>query len=128
MPSLWTPDDLRRIGSADELRIAVKRADGTPRRGLPIWVVCAGEQVYVRTWYRRSTGWFAHVLESHRAGIRVPGLEADVAVEEVAAGPDQLRREVDAAYRAKYGRYGASTVENMVSDAAAATTLRLSPE
>ena len=128
MADSWTPDDIRRIASAGELEIAVKRADGTLRRWLPIWVVCVGEQVYVRTWYRRETGWFGHVVDSHRACIRVPGLQADVAVEEIAAGPEQLRADIDAAYRAKYGRYGASTVERMVADAAADTTLRLSPE
>jgi hypothetical protein len=129
MTAFWTPDDIQRIGAADELEIAAKDADGTLRRWVPIWVVCVGEQVYVRTWYRRDTGWFAHVLGSHRACIRVPGLQADVAVEDVAAtGPDQLRVDIDAAYRAKYGRYGASTVEKMVADAAADTTLRLSPE
>ena len=129
MTAFWTPDDIQRIGAADELEIAAKNADGTLRRWLPIWVVCVGEQVYVRTWYRRDTGWFAHVLDSHRARIRVPGLQADVTVEDVAtAEPDQLRVNIDAAYRAKYGRYGASTVEKMVADAAAETTLRLSPE
>ena len=128
MAESWTPDDIRRIGSAGELEIAAKRADGTLRRWLPIWVVCVGEQVYVRTWYRRDTGWFGHVLESHRACIRVPDLQADVVVEDIGAGPDQLRADIDAAYRAKYGRYGASTVERMVADPAVAATLRLSPE
>ena len=56
--AIWTPDDIRRIGSADELQIAAKRTDGTLRRWLPIWVVCIGEHVYVRTWYRRNTGWW----------------------------------------------------------------------
>jgi ubiquinone/menaquinone biosynthesis C-methylase UbiE len=123
----WLPDDIRRIGSADELEIAVKRADGSPRRGLPIWVVCVGDQVYVRTWYRRNTGWFAHVLDSRRAVVRVPGVETDVLVEEVGAGSAELRAEIDAAYHSKYGRYGTSGVGPMVADAAAATTLRLSP-
>jgi len=40
------------------MQIAAKRADGTLRRWLPIWVVCIGEHVYVRTWYRRNTGWW----------------------------------------------------------------------
>ena len=128
MTAFWTPDDIQRIGAADELEIAAKDADGTLRRWLPIWVVCVGEQVYVRTWYRRDTGWFAHVLNSHRASIRVPGLQADVAVEDVAVGPDQLRVDVDSAYRSKYGRYGSSTVERMVAAEAAATTLRLTPD
>jgi hypothetical protein len=128
MAAFWTADDIRRIGSAEELQIAARRADGTLRRWLPIWVVCVDEQVYVRTWYRRNTGWFAHVLDSRRACVRVPGLQADVAVEDVGAGPDRLRMDIDAAYRAKYEPYGTSTVENMVAAAAAAATLLLSPE
>jgi hypothetical protein len=79
----------------------------------------------VRTWYRRDTGWFGHVLASRQARIRVPGLEADVAVEDVGAGPPGLRAGIDAAYRAKYGRDGGT--ERMVAPEAVAATLRLSP-
>jgi len=81
--------------------------------------------VYVRTWYRRDTGWFGHVLRSHRARIRVPGLEADVTVEDVGEGPAELGESVDTAYRTKYGSAGS---ESMVTASAAATTLRLNPE
>jgi hypothetical protein len=69
----WPPEELERIGRADDLRIAVKRADGTLRRWVPIWVVDVGGQAYVRTWYRRDDGWFGHVLDSRRARIRAPG-------------------------------------------------------
>jgi hypothetical protein len=124
----WSPKELERIGSADELQIAVKRADGTLRRWTPIWVVRVGEQVYVRTWHRRGSGWFGHVLRSRRARIRVPGLEVDVAVEDVGEGTAQLRAGIDAAYRTKYRRYGSSSVEPMVEAAAAAATLQLTPE
>ena len=126
MTVTWSPDDLARIDSAHELEIAVKRADGTLRRWVPIWVVCAGEQVYVRTWHRRETGWFGHVLLSRRARIRVPGLQADVAVADVGEGAAQLRVDIDAAYRTKYRRYGSSSVDAMVSAAAAAATLQIS--
>jgi hypothetical protein len=124
----WSPEELERVGSADELQIAVKRADGTLRRWTPIWVVRVGEQVYVRTWSRRESGWFGHVLHSRRARIRVPGLEVDVAVEDVGEATAQLRARIDAAYRTKYRRYGSSSVEPMVAVAAAAATLQLSPE
>jgi hypothetical protein len=124
----WLKEEIRRIGAFDELHIAVQRADGSRRRWLPIWVVCVGDQVYVRTWYRRDTGWFGQVLASRRAGIRVPGLEATVAVDDVGARPASLRAEVDAAYLAKYGHYGTSAVAPMVTDTAAATTLRLIPD
>ena len=87
MTTAWSAGELERIGGAEELRIATRRADGTPRREVPVWVVRAGDQVYVRTWYRRDTGWFGHALRSHRACIRVPGLEADVTVEDVGEGP-----------------------------------------
>ena len=126
MTDSWTPEELQRIGAAHELQIASRRADGTLRRWVPIWVLSAGEQVYVRTWYRRDTGWFGHVLSARRARIRVPGLEADVAVEDIGAGPPDLHADIDAAYRAKYGRDGGT--ERMVNAEAAAATLRLSPD
>ena len=127
MTASWSSEQLKRIDESDELQIASRRADGTVRPFVPIWVVSAGGQVYVRTWYRRTTGWFGHVLETGRARVRVPGLEADVVVEDVGGGSGQLRASVDEAYRMKYGRYGQTTVGQMVSDAAAAATLRLIP-
>ena len=123
----WSPAELERIGRAEELQIAAKRADGTLGRAVPIWVVRVGGQVFVRTWYRRDNGWFGRVVGSRRARIRVPGLEADIAVEDVGGDEGELRASVDAAYRAKYGRYGETTVERMVTDDAAAATLRLVP-
>jgi hypothetical protein len=126
MTATWTPEELQRIGAAHELEIASRRADGTLRGWVPIWAVSTGGQVYVRTWYRRDTGWFGQVLTSRRARIRVPGLEADVAVEDVGESTPDLRAEIDAAYSAKYGRHGGT--ERMVTDEAAAATLRISPD
>ena len=91
---------------------------------MPIWVVCVGDGVYVRTWRRRDTGWFGRVLASRRARVRVPGVDASVSVEDV-GGDAGTHAGVDAAYRAKYGRYGSTTVDRMVNDDAAATTLQL---
>ena len=90
MTASWSPDELRLMDAAGELRIAVKRSDGSLRRWVPIWVVCAGGQVYVRTWYRRDTGWFGDALRSRRARIRVPGLEADVTIEDIGDASTQV--------------------------------------
>jgi Uncharacterized protein conserved in bacteria (DUF2255) len=84
------------MGAAEELRIAGRGSDGTLGRWTPIWVVCAGGQVYVRTWYRRDSGWFGRVLDSRRARIRVDGMEADVAVEDVGEGPAGVRAGIPA--------------------------------
>ncbi len=117
----WTPEQLARVDAARELEIAVRRADGTLRPWTPIWVVHVGGDLYVRTWYRRDTGWFGLAVSTRRARVRVPGVEVDVHIEDVGVGPSALRENVDDAYRDKYG--GGST-GNMVGDAAA-TTLRL---
>jgi hypothetical protein len=124
MTAPWSPDELRLMNAAGELRIAVKRSDGSLRRWVPIWVVCAGGQVYVRTWYRRDTGWFGHALRSRRARIRVPGLEADVTIEDIGDASTQVTTDVDAAYRTKYGGGAGS----MVTATATATTLLLNHE
>lgn len=121
----WPPDELERINVARELRIA-NRPTGRPSpAAVPIWAVCVGGQVYVRTWYRRTSGWFGGVVDSRRAHIDVPGLAADVAVEDLGEGTPRLRAAIDDAYRAKYGHSGGA--ESMITDTAAATTLRLEP-
>ena len=123
--STWSSEELEWINAAGELDIAVQRADGSLRRWTPIWVVCVDRPAYVRTWYRRDTGWFGQALRSRRARIRVPGLEVNVAVEDVGEGAAERRASIDAAYTVKYGNSGSSS---MVTVTAAATTLRLTPE
>jgi hypothetical protein len=127
-PLPWSPEQLQRFGASDELEIAVRRTDATLGRWVPIWVVCVGEHVFVRTWHRRLNGWFGDVLRSQRARIRVGDVCADVTVTDVGEDSPDLRAGVDNAYLSKYSHYGHTTVERMVSDPAAATTLRLTPE
>lgn len=132
MTARWTPDELDLLARATELEIAVRRGDGTLRRWTPIWVVRVGERVYVRSWYRRSTGWFGHAVSGGAVRVRVPGLESDVVVTDLGAGPEGVGAAdgagaavgVDDAYAAKYGEQGAAS---MVTPAATATTLRLDP-
>jgi hypothetical protein len=120
----WSTEELDAIGSARELEISVKRPDGRLRPWTPIWVVSVDEQVYVRSWYRRETGWFGDAVLARRAHIRVLGMAATVTVEDLGQAGTPLQPGVDAAYRAKYG----PGAESMVSAAAAATTLRVTPD
>jgi hypothetical protein len=121
----WSAEELDLLDAARELQIAVRRDNGNLWSFMPIWVVCVGTQVYVRSWHRRDTGWFGRALETRRARIRVPGLEADVAIDDIGRGTSELAPDIDAAYRTKYGEGGAAS---MVTSAAAATTLRLNRE
>jgi hypothetical protein len=99
MTGAWPAEAMQAIVKAEELEIAARRADGTLRGWVPIWVVGVGGRIYVRTWHRRDTGWFGQVLNSRRARIRVPDLEADVAVDDIGEREADLRADVDAAYR-----------------------------
>lgn len=119
----WSRDELERIGNAQELRIAPRLADGSLRRPVPIWVVRAGDDLYVRAAYGSGSGWHRAAGASHEARIRAGGVEKDVTVEEATDAVNDL---VDDGYRSKYARYP-SIVENLVDADHRASTLRLVP-
>jgi hypothetical protein len=117
----WTPEQLGGLHRTAELEVAVRRPDGHEGRWTPVWVVVVGEQVLLRTWQRRDTGWYGGVLRTGAAHVRIPGMRAEVVVEPADA---RSRAAVDKAYAAKYGREGA---RSMITEEAAASTLRLTP-
>lgn len=121
----WSEEHLRRLDDAHELEIATRRPDDTLRGWVPIWVVCQDGRVYLRTWHRRSTGWYGNALETRSARVRTPGPEADVSTADVGAD-EELRAAVDGAYRVKYGP--GDSVDGMVSEQSGATTLQLLPQ
>ncbi len=47
----WTDEELSRIGDAEELQLASERPDGTMRQYVTMWVVRAGDDLYVRSAY-----------------------------------------------------------------------------
>ncbi|HMI69787.1 MAG TPA: DUF2255 family protein [Solirubrobacteraceae bacterium] len=114
----WTSEELDRIGTAQELQVASLRADGTLRQPVTIWVIREGDDLYVRSWRGRSGAWYRGVQERH-------GVDKDV--DFIAVDDEELNQLIDAAYRAKYGRYGSSYVEPMTSGETRTTTLRLEP-
>lgn len=121
----WTSEELNRIGTSEELRIAALRPDGTLRKSVIIWVVRVGNDLYVRSVKGHEGAWFRGVRARHEGRIQAGGLMRDVTfVEE----PDPvINEQVDAAYRAKYDRYGPSIVGTIVSPEARSATIRLTP-
>ena len=120
----WTSNELDKIGTAEELEIAPLRSDGTMRKPTTIWVVRVGNDLYVRSAYGSSSGWFRGAQVRHEGRIRAGGVEKDVTFVDADPG---LNNQIDEAYRKKYRQYAATYVEPMVSAQVRATTIRLVP-
>jgi hypothetical protein len=120
----WTAEELNKIGSAEELRIATLRRDGTLRRPVIIWVVPLGSNLYVRCVNGRKGAWFRGVLSRHEGRIWAGGMEQDVTfVEEIDSG---INDKIDEAYLTKYQRYP-QWVAPMVTPEVRAATIKLVP-
>jgi hypothetical protein len=98
----WSSDELNRIGAAEEVRIATRRTDGTLRKPVIVWIVRAGDKLYVRSVKGRNAAWFRGVQARHEGSLQADGVDKDVDSVEVA---DNNQDRVDAAYRSKYARY-----------------------
>lgn len=120
----WTAEELNKIGTTDEVQIAPSRPDGTLHPYTTIWIVRSDDDLYVRSYRGRAGGWFRHALQSHEGRVRADGVERDVTFREA---PDTDNDLIDRAYRTKYGGYGRTYVDPMVSPTATATTLRIDP-
>ena len=121
----WTSNELDNIGTAEELRIASLRSDGTLRNMVTIWVVRLGDYLYVRSVNGRTSAWFRGVQTRHEGHIRASGVDKDVTfVEE--PNPD-INDQVDGVYRTKYRRYAASIISHITSPEARSATIKLLP-
>lgn len=119
----WTSDELGKIGNAEELEIAPRRADGTWQKPVTIWVVRVGDDLYVRSYRGDAGAWYRGARVRHEGRIQAGGVEQEVAfVEETDPG---IQKQIDAAYRSKYRRHEARDVDPMVTDPVCATTLKL---
>lgn len=120
----WTARDLDRIGKAEELRLSSRRPDGTLRPYVRMWVVRAGDDLYVRSAYGPDNPWFRRAKASGTGRVSAGGVERDVTFAE--ASPD-VHAAIDAAYHAKYDRYGPRIVGTVVGPDVRDVTIRLEP-
>lgn len=124
-PAAWTAGALSRFGAASEIEISTRRADGSLRAFVPVWIVAVSDALYVRS-YRGAGGACYRDATAHPADpIRAAEEQSDVAFN--AADPQQgdAQGAIDDTYRSKYGRYGDSYLQPMLAGQAVAATLRL---
>src|SRR5512133_4274344 len=119
----WTRDELAKIGTAQELQIASLRRDGSLRNPRTIWVVCVGDDLYVRSIHGRAGGWFPATQVRHQGHIRRRRRQGH----HLRRRRPDLNDQIDAANRDKYRRYGPSTIGGVVNPGARAATIQLVP-
>jgi hypothetical protein len=120
----WTSEELTRIGTAEELEVAARRRDGTLSRARTIWVVPHGDSLYVRSVNGPDAGWYRGTRARREGHIRAGGIDRDVTF--LDADRD-VNEAIDAAYRDKYRRYSAGTLDRITSPGARSTTMELMP-
>jgi len=118
----WTGEELQRIGGAPELRLAARRQDGSLRPFTTMWVVRAGDDLYVRSAGGPQRPWYRAAVASGTGRIQAGGVDAEV---EFATAAPETNEEVDSQYRAKYDRYGPGIVGHVTGPAAHAVTICL---
>jgi hypothetical protein len=122
MAADWAPNELAGIAAAEELQLATNRADGSLSKYTTMWVVRAGDHLYVRSAHGYENPWFQRALGSGAGRIRAGGVERDVRFQ--VPDPDAADK-VSVAYHVKYDRYGPRIVGTVVSPDAVRSTLRL---
>lgn len=120
----WTSGALHDLATAEEVRLATRRPDGTLRRPRIVWVVTHDERVFIRStngvtadWYRAATRTGVGQLTARRTAHDVTFIHVDADTDLALA---------DAGYRAKYGHY-ASIVDHLEQTGPRAATLELHP-
>ncbi|MFJ3407862.1 DUF2255 family protein [Promicromonospora sp. NPDC090134] len=120
----WTPAELAQLCRIDEISVSSRRPDGSLRPGVTVWAVPLDGSVYVRSAYGPENPWFRRARRAGRGRIRAGDLEREVSFELADHTEGFL---VDAAYHAKYDRFGPRIVGDVVGEHVHHLTLRLTP-
>jgi hypothetical protein len=120
----WDPAELERIGAAEELRLASRRSDGSLSPYVTMWVIRTDGGLYVRSAYGPGNPWYRRATASGAGRIQAGGIERDVFFAPAAA---EAQDDIDAAYHAKYDRYGPRIVGSVTGPDAHNVTVRLVP-
>ncbi|WP_062202031.1 DUF2255 family protein [Demequina salsinemoris] len=122
----WSADELARIGGASELLITSRRADGTLRGFVTIWVAREGDDIYVRSAHGFDNPWFRRARRSGAGRIVAGGVERDVTLSLVPED-DAVQTRIDDALHAKYDRYGPVYVGAITGESTYLGTFRVVP-
>ena len=119
--SAWTQEELGTLDRIEEIRVAGRNEDGSPRPLVIVWPVVVGGKLYVRSVRGVDGRWYQGVIRHGEGVIAWDGQIRDVTYIPDNSADDQI----DAAYYAKYGDGPDS--DAITAARAKATTLRVEP-
>lgn len=119
MSTAWTAEELASIDRAKELRVAGRRADGSPRTPVIVWHVVVGSSLYIRSIRGEKGSWYRGTQTFGDGRIECAGTTTAVTF----TRDDSHDKAVNRAYWSKY-RWGLA-VWSMTRKAARSTTLRV---
>ena len=122
--SEWSSEELSKIGTATELRLASMRGDGTLRKPVTMWVVRDGDRLYVRSVKGPTGPWFRGARSRGQGSIRAGGVEKAVDFVFIDAD-DKINEQLDSAYRDKYRRYAGPILNSVLTPAARSASIEL---
>ena len=117
-----TADALHHLADVEEIRIGVRRPDGSTR-SVPIWVVRVGDHIYVRSVRGPKGGWYRRLRANPDGEARDADHRHLVHAEPV-TDADTIA-EVTRAYATKYE--GSPFVRPLLGGPSVDATLRLDP-
>jgi hypothetical protein len=120
-----TEDLLWKLAESDEVEIETRRDARSPVHRTTIWIVPTEAGVYIRSYKGKRGRWYGEALATPLVTIHVGRRQVRARAEPEANS--RVNREVDAAYREKYGERWPAETKPMLTRSVAATTLRLKP-
>jgi hypothetical protein len=118
----WTSVELDQLDSANTIRVAGRRADGSPRTLVIVWQVVVGGALYLRSVKGPQGEWYKGVVRHHEGFVSWSGGGSRPVV---FTRDDEHDDAIDGAYLEKYG--DGSSTRAINSDTAKMTTLRVDP-
>jgi hypothetical protein len=119
----WTAEQVAQIATPGEVRVVVRRSDGSLTRPTTIWIVGDDDRLFVRSTNGRTATWFRGAIATGSGQIVSGGAASDVSFAEASEADLPA---VDKAYRQKYGAF-ASIVDHLIEPGPRAATLEVRP-
>lgn len=125
MKAIFDLRELAEINAADDLKIALFRADGITY-GTPtwIWAVLVDGELYVRAYNGKNGRWYQSAIQQKSGRIYAAGYTKDVVFEPVT--DENLNAKIDEAYKVKYSN--SPYLAPMISQRTKEATVRIMPK